>query len=1395
MILLFSITYNTITVDSLFSKNKSIVYRMLVDDTEPGDTLHLSFTKVYITTDSSCLYLLLDTPDTLHLNWVGDLFVAVDTGTGGGYEGVWVKHVLIPGADFVFAFEDTGNAWLLRWDNGWSQSPGGIEEFGPWRKERTEIRIPLDSIGRPQSAGFGFYTTRETGDGIPDYLFDNSRYASVNPLDTTLDGDYIFVDTSQISSYAGANLDSLFFSWDSTGLYLSFTAKNTESWDVAYGIGLDWKSGGYTGGGDAWGREINTSSGLDAEIYFWWSGVDSAITSMDFCRFTGTGWRYDSLEEWSCKGKNGLQFLEIKIPWDSLGGVPQEIKIAVWICGGDGSSAVDKIPYETTLEDGADEWTDTDSFSVFYSIFPDKDVVEDITGTLSSGPAASSLSYTVFDSLYYPFAPPGFMGLLDAGLDTSGWEPDECLPASDGKRAWFTYDSLNLYFGYTYQAWDEGGLGEGDFFIYLDTDPVRNGNGTVHDVVWGTPDHDVILPFRADYAFCLEDGSYYTLKYWNGTEWRDTSFTGDVYAGWEGNGITEIRIPLQDIGNPERFSFLVLALGETEGYPWGESPPGRSGDTLFSFWGYYPLREGIEISSIRNRFYAGKLLISEFLPNPVVPDTLGEWMEIYNPNEFPVYLGDYKIGDEETQGGGEGMYIFPSDTIHPHEFRVIAQRADGFYSIYGFYPDYELRNSLPSIPDLTPYTSWATGEVYLSNTGDEILLLDASDYVVDYVNYGTGTNPAPIPPEGSSCERIPPSRDTDTSSVDFIVMEYPTPGNGINLVGNCENELVSVPDSSMGDTLTLLRDHGNMGDMAAGDGIYTLEAVSISPCTGYYCLWRENAWVDTLKRPITFNAGDTVKVFFDVRDRNDGFLPSKNISYNSSFPEIIKKPYLYGNLTSWNPEDTSFMLLPEGSLYVFFGEVPLSVCSFYVAADSCFIGAYGLSLEKKGMMVVSLSSGEWLRVQVDPVRGRVKAEGVIPIPPVVINEFATSPDDMVELYNAGDDTVYLDKWTISGDTLISGLSIPPGGYLVITVAECPGLNLWKTTGTIILCDSLGREVDRVAYGRGGGAPDPLDGESCARSPDGIDTGNDARDFNLDPTPTFGAPNDLPPSALGDSLVWINEVKWGEFLELYNPSWEDRNLGGYSIVCNTRYVLPDTFIKGKGYLTIPYDLWTSSSSDSYVVFIFDPDGRRIDQFGWYGYPCDSSWVVMPDGNRTTFEGYDWFTSGFVCSLASPGVSNAGWIEPDSLWGEGGEGEIRLYWKGCPGAVKYYIWLKGDSLWGSPIDSTTDTFYVYATLDTGLYAVSAVYPGGYSPRTDPIELFPAGIRERKPGIYPFISRGVFYLSVPDGEEVTLYDVRGRRVWRGKVRNGKIHLDVPSGVYFIKTEKIKGKVVVIK
>jgi hypothetical protein len=174
------------------------------------------------------------------------------------------------------------------------------------------------------------------------------------------------------------------------------------------------------------------------------------------------------------------------------------------------------------------------------------------------------------------------------------------------------------------------------------------------------------------------------------------------------------------------------------------------------------------------------LLISEVLYDPRGSEPAGEWIELYNPSPQRIWLAGFSLGDEEERYGNEGMLRFPPGSyIDPGQVIVIANQAAAFFEVYGFRPDYEMSPTDLSVPTLEKHPSWSSGSINLANLGDEVLLLDAADQLVDALSWGNSKwafDPPALPArQGHSLERYPSSLDTDTAS-DWRTQAQPNPG-------------------------------------------------------------------------------------------------------------------------------------------------------------------------------------------------------------------------------------------------------------------------------------------------------------------------------------------------------------------------------------------------------------------------------------------------------------------------------------------------------------------------------------------------------------------------------------------------------------------------------------------
>jgi hypothetical protein len=177
------------------------------------------------------------------------------------------------------------------------------------------------------------------------------------------------------------------------------------------------------------------------------------------------------------------------------------------------------------------------------------------------------------------------------------------------------------------------------------------------------------------------------------------------------------------------------------------------------------------------------VLISKvFYLGSIGPITGSEWVQIYNPTAITVSLSAYKLGDQAAPGSTgftvDGMWQFPpAAVITPGAMLNVATTAQGFFNKYGRYPDYVF---FGAGAQMIPYLSYTPNISFsLANTGDEVLLLGATNQLVDGVAWGTGSLPGHVsclaidpnlyPLGNPSIARSPLWKDTDNCLTDFIV--------------------------------------------------------------------------------------------------------------------------------------------------------------------------------------------------------------------------------------------------------------------------------------------------------------------------------------------------------------------------------------------------------------------------------------------------------------------------------------------------------------------------------------------------------------------------------------------------------------------------------------------------
>lgn len=268
----------------------------------------------------------------------------------------------------------------------------------------------------------------------------------------------------------------------------------------------------------------------------------------------------------------------------------------------------------------------------------------------------------------------------------------------------------------------------------------------------------------------------------------------------------------------------------------------------------------IHLPTMTTTPYPVDLLLIEIFPNPIGEEPDGEWIEIYNPGLTAIPLDGIKIGDETSRGGKEGMLRFPDGYyIKGNDVLVIANNANTFKDQYGFLPDFELDDSDNRTPDLIPYDPWGGEKIQLSNSGDELILLDPWDQIVDSVAYGNSKfsgldSPVQSPKEGHSLERYPPERDRDKAS-DWRERKGGSPGK----LDRSPPTQVILPTSSPKPTLK---------PSGSPTLIPTLVVPSPTP-----------VWVDLLITEIMFNptGEEPGGEWFEIHNKDNTELPLRGV--------------------------------------------------------------------------------------------------------------------------------------------------------------------------------------------------------------------------------------------------------------------------------------------------------------------------------------------------------------------------------------------------------------------------------------------------------------------------------------------------------------------------------------
>ncbi len=216
-----------------------------------------------------------------------------------------------------------------------------------------------------------------------------SMIPSISQYEIKIDGYlYDWVDdwivgtsTPNVTGGNGANIAKAWVTWNETHLLIALKTDNNESWNVAYGIAIDYDStdySGYNGTSDAWGRAIGFSNATifpDIMVYAWWQSGNNTITAADIALWNGSTWIYRDFSNFNDNnpilpgseiawtgGENGLQTLELSLNWTAITGqnftsmIGKTLHIIFFVAGDSGSSAIVKLPYEDSIRNTLTSW-------------------------------------------------------------------------------------------------------------------------------------------------------------------------------------------------------------------------------------------------------------------------------------------------------------------------------------------------------------------------------------------------------------------------------------------------------------------------------------------------------------------------------------------------------------------------------------------------------------------------------------------------------------------------------------------------------------------------------------------------------------------------------------------------------------------------------------------------------------------------------------------------------------------------------------------------------------------------------------------------------------------------------------------------------------------------------
>ncbi len=642
------------------------------------------------------------------------------------------------------------------------------------------------------------------------------------------------------------------------------------------------------------------------------------------------------------------------------------------------------------------------------------------------------------------------------------------------------------------------------------------------------------------------------------------------------------------------------------------------------------------------------ILISEFLYDGLTPSTEGdEFVELCNPNGATVDLVGYKVGDAETVGG-EGMYQFPNTMVAVNQCVVIAKNADQFQVRFGFAPNFEVvvsgngYHDNESVPNLDKYKRWSSGSWALANDGDELLLLDPNDQIMDSVAYRNGNyemlglelNGKATAPSPQSLQRIWPF-DTNAMLSDFVHTD-PTPGQPTMLPSPPPEPppAAMLPDGMNG-YWGGLHAHTSYSD-GAGPPFYAL-AMARAAGLHFYAItdhdWMipPGKWDDTLRQTVQATVPDKFIALRGVEWTHQTVghinLFNTDILLSRIDPNFANLSQVYDWLGQ-HPEAIAQFNHPaeiDGGTFDNFAYQPTAAPMLFLQE----IGNHGQGYKTYSAAFVKSNTMGWHVAPTNNGDTHTAHWGTDTPARTGLVAYALTEADLLEAMRARrtfatEDNNLALALRLNGNWMGTTLETTGPLPLMVNVVdpEAEPLTLflykgnlpiavvpfesstveWTTTVEALAGDFFWVKVVQADGDMAYSAPIWINGQT---TPEAIYINE-----------ILPAPNDHDWDGNGTADYQ------DEWIELFNPTDHAMGLGGWQLADDSdkRYDIPlDTVISASGFVTFYHaQLGFSLNNDGDTITLIHPNGTVIDGYSFDHSPgYDKSWCRLPDaGNFST-----------------------------------------------------------------------------------------------------------------------------------------------------------------------------------